>query len=121
MLAVDFDKLYKDKAFNKRLVSLANRYYSRFKTLFDNQSWDNEDIAQELWLKLSEREAVDNFTFQVVIDDMHDILKMLKSDCRNAEFEDVDNYAIDLEDGEESQDEILGRLVYHKKARYLTV
>ena len=121
MLVKDFDKLYKDKAFNKRLVSLANRYYSRFKTLFDNHSWDMEDIAQELWFRISEKPAVENFGFTVVINEMRDILRSLKSDCRNIDFEDIENFAIDSEDGEESQDEILGRLVYHKKARYLTV
>ena len=121
MKSEDFDKLYRDKDFQTRIKKLCSRYFKKYQDQFESIAWDLEDLQQEIWLKIAEADSNPKLAFSGAVADMLNILKSIFRDCRNIDFEDIQQFAIDLEDGEESQDEILGRLVYHKKARYLTV
>jgi len=116
-----FDKLYNDKDFSKRIQKLCSRYFNRYQDKFESIAWDIEDLQQEIWLKIAEAEHEPKLAFHGAIADMHDILESLFRDCRNVDFDDIENYGIEMEDGEESHDEIFSRLVYHKKAKEIMV
>jgi DNA-directed RNA polymerase specialized sigma24 family protein len=114
-----FNDIYNDTQVQKRIKRLCKRYYERYREKFESIAWDLEDLEQEIWLKIAESEGP--FVIQRSVHDMFDILKNLFRDCRDVDFDDIENYGIEMEDGEESHDEIFSRLVYHKKAKEIMV
>jgi hypothetical protein len=117
-----FYVLYNDRDFYRRVNGLAYRYFRAYPTKFEIFGWDQDDLEQELWIRVYENDSNKrDDIINALVYDLHDMLEATEAKVRAVD--DVDPYllAYENENGElETDDEVMARLVHSGKGRYIS-